>query len=87
MSINVRAADEREVGDYSRAVSQVRNNNGLLSDEQMVAFMKISTKTLNIIRFVITKHPDWDDDDVAEKVLDLQDEGFEVEMAETMELA
>ena len=79
MSINARDSDILEVGDYRRAVSQVRDNNGLLSDEQIVAFMKISTKTLKIIRFVITKHPDWDDADVAEEVLDLQDEGFDVD--------
>ena len=83
MSINVWAADEREVGQYSQVVSSVRDNNGLLDDDVITKFLKIKPDTLKIIRFVISKHPDWDDEDVAEEVLDLQDEGFDVEMAET----
>ena len=82
MSINVNAADEREVGQYSGYVSSVRDNNGLLDDDVITKFLKIKPDTLKIIRFVISKHPDWDDEDVAEEVLDLQDEGFDVEMAE-----
>ena len=81
MSINANAGDLIEVGQYSGYVSSVRDNNGLLEDDIIAKFLKIKLDTIKIIRFVITKHPDWDDEDVAEEVLDLMDEGFDVEMA------
>ena len=33
------------------------------------------------VRFVINLHPDWNDEVVANKVLDLEDEGFDVDKA------
>ena len=81
MSINANIADEREVGDYRRAVNQIRENNGFLTDEQMIGFMHITLNTLKTVRFVIKLHPDWNDEVVAEKVLDLEDEGFDVDKA------
>ena len=71
------ATKASEVGKYESYVHSIRGNNGLLSDEQMVAFMQISTDTLKVIRFVMLQHPDWKDEDVAAKVIDLRDEGFD----------
>ena len=34
----------------------------------------LKLNTITTIRLVISNHPDWDDDDVAEEVLDLEDE-------------
>ena len=73
MTIYANVADEREVGNYMAYVKSVRGNDGLLSDEQMIAFLKISAQTLQNIRFVIAQHPDWDDEDVAEEVLDMEE--------------
>ena len=81
MRINVRESDILEVGDYRRVVNQVRENNGLLTDEQMIGFMHITLNTLKTVRFVIKLHPDWNDEVVANKVLDLEDEGFDVDKA------
>lgn len=76
MSINANVGDEREIGDYRTYVNQIRGNDGLLTDEQMLAFMHIDKKTLDDIRLVISQHPDWDDDDVAEEVLDMSDKAY-----------
>ena len=81
MSINVRESDILEIGDYRRAVNQIRENNGLLTDEQMIGFMHITLNTLKTVRFIIKLHPDWNDEVVANKVLDLEDEGFDVDKA------
>ena len=81
MSINVRESDILEVGEYKKVVNQVRGNNGLLTDDQMIGFMHITLNTLKTVRFVIKLHPDWNDEVVAEKVLDLEDEGFDVDKA------
>ena len=81
MSINANIADEREVGQYSNLVNLIRSNNGFLTDEQMIGFMHITSNTLKTVRLVINLHPDWNDEVVAEKVLDLEDEGFDVDKA------
>ena len=81
MSINANAGDLIEVGDYRRVVYLIRENNGFLTDEQMIGFMHITLNTLKTVRFVIKLHPDWNDEVVAEKVLDLEDEGFDVDEA------
>ena len=81
MSINANAGDLIEVGDYRRVVYLIRENNGFLTDEQMIGFMHITLNTLKTVRFVIKLHPDWNDEVVAEKVLDLEDEGFDVDKA------
>jgi predicted transposase/invertase (TIGR01784 family) len=71
MSINANVADEREVGNYSAYVKSVRD--ATVTDDILVAVLKIEPQTINNIRFVIRQHPDWDDDDVAEEVLDMED--------------
>ena len=74
MSIYPDAAEEREIGNYGRVVALIRNNNGFLSDEQMLVFMHITPSILKNVRYVINEHPDWDDEDVADEVLDMEDE-------------
>lgn len=73
MSINVHDADERELGSYIKIVNSIRSNNGLLTDEQIIAFMKIRIETLNYIQDILSQHPDWDDEQVADEVLNLED--------------
>ncbi len=71
MTIYTNAADEREVGDYRTYVRSIRDAS--VSDDMLIAVLKIQPQTINNIRFVIEQHPDWDDDDVAEEVLDMED--------------
>ena len=73
MTIYANRADEREIGSYSRVVSSVRENDGYFTDDQMIRFMRIRPETLQNIRFVIQEHPDWDDEDVADEVLDMEE--------------
>lgn len=71
MTIYTNAADEREVGEYRTYVRSIRDAS--VSDDMLIAVLKIQPQTINNIRFVIEQHPDWDDDDVAEEVLDMED--------------
>ena len=63
-----------EIGEYSCYVRSVRDNNGLLTDDVIAKVLKIALTTIQNIRTVISTHPDWDDEDVAEEVLDLEDD-------------
>ena len=74
MSIYANAADMREVGRYESYVRSVRDNNGLLADDVIAKFLKIALTTIQNIRTVINDHPDWDDEDVAEEVLNMEDD-------------
>ena len=73
MTIYANRADEREIGSYSRVVSSVRENDGFFTDDQMIRFLHIRPETLQNIRTVIQEHPDWDDDDVADEILDMEE--------------
>ena len=81
MSINANIADEREIEQYSLAVSSIRDNPYNLEDYILAGTFKIHLKTVKTIRFVINLHPDWNDEIIANKVLDLEDEGFDVDKA------
>ena len=74
MSIYADAADMKELGEYRGFVRSVRDNDGSFTDDMIVKFLRISSNTLNNIRVVLSSHPDWDDEDVAEEVLNLEDE-------------
>ena len=69
MNLNVFAADERVLGKYSNIVECIRRNNGLLTDDQIIKFMGITTEFLKCTREAIEKYPDWDDEDIADYVI------------------
>ena len=73
MSINVERADDKELGDYRTYVTQIRGNDGLLSDDLMITFMHITPSILLVTRQILAEHPDWDDEEVAEEVLNIVD--------------
>ena len=72
MSIGAQMFDERIVGVYTDKVELVRNSSDSLSDDQMIAYFRITPKMLQSIRFVINLHPNWEDDEIAEEVLDME---------------
>ena len=67
MSINVERADDKELGRYSGYVNSVRGSQ--YSDDILINVLKIDGKTLMYVRQVLSEHPDWDDEEVAEEVL------------------
>ena len=73
MNINVDRLDNIDLGEYKRIVNQIRGNNGLLSDETMIEFMKITPTVLYCVRKALSEHPDWDDEDIAEEVLSMDE--------------
>ena len=72
MSIGAQMFDERIVGKYATHVWSIRNNQYGLEDNILAGTLGIDNKTLAAIRFVINLHPDWEDDEIAEEVLDLE---------------
>lgn len=66
MNLNVFATDERVLGKYSKVVELIRDSNELVSDEILVKLLKITPDFLRCVREAIEKHPDWDDEDIAD---------------------
>ncbi len=69
MNLNVFSIDERILGKYSEKVELIRDNNGLLSDDTLIKFLKITPEFLHCAREAIEKYPDWDDEDIADYVI------------------
>lgn len=71
MSINAERADDKELGRFSGYVNSVRDSQ--YSDDILINVLKIDGKTLMYVRQVLSEHPDWDDEEVAEEVLNIVD--------------
>lgn len=67
MSINANNAEERELGEYRAYVAAIRNCK--YPDDIIIDILRIKGDTLVSVRQVISEHPDWDDEEVAEEVL------------------
>ena len=74
MSISAQMNDREEVGEYTKSVWIVRNNKRNLADDVLADTIGIANSIIQSIRLVITNHPDWNDKDVAEEVLDMEAE-------------
>lgn len=70
---NSYAAEERELGEYAGYVKQIRGNDGTVSDELFMTITKISPNILLLTRQILSEHPDWDDEEVAEEVLSMEE--------------
>ncbi|MCR5777680.1 MAG: Rpn family recombination-promoting nuclease/putative transposase [Lachnospiraceae bacterium] len=71
MNINANSAEDKELGEYRKLVNQIRNCN--YPDDLIVDILRIKGTTLVSVRNVISEHPDWDDEEVAEEVLSMED--------------
>ncbi|MBE6004798.1 MAG: Rpn family recombination-promoting nuclease/putative transposase [Lachnospiraceae bacterium] len=69
MNINTFAIDEREMGEYMKIVSLIRINDKRFSDSDIVSILNIKPVVLYCVRKALSEHPDWDDEDIAEEVL------------------
>ena len=56
------------IGDAARwyVLNTTGTKDATVTDDMLIAVLKIEPKTINNIRFVISQHPDWDDDAAAE---------------------
>lgn len=73
MNINANRAEERELAKFSTYVEQIRGNTGTVSDELFMTITHIPLDFLLHTRQVISEHPDWDDEEVADEVLFMQE--------------
>ena len=73
MYINTFAMDEREIGDYRRIVKSIRKNDKIFPDDEIISFLDIKPIVLYCVRKALSEHPDWDDEDIAEEVLSMDE--------------
>ena len=66
MTLLMRDKENKKLGRYETAVSNVRFLHGRISDEELIEAAKISEIMLQSILTCIASHPDWDDEDVAD---------------------
>lgn len=75
MSLILHMQEQEEIGSFSCVVRSIRGNgDGSFTDEMWCDFFDISQKTLDTVRQVINENPDWNDYEVAEEVLLVQEQ-------------
>ena len=61
-------ARERSMGEYRRVVAQIRKAIGELSPKQMARYFDIKESDCTAAIDRIEKHPDWDNEQIAEDI-------------------
>ena len=70
MTLLMRDKENRKVGGYEKAVSVVRSLQGKISDGELISAAKIDEPIYFGIIGCIADHPDWDDEDVADWLIE-----------------
>lgn len=70
MTLLMRDKENRKAGRYENAVSFVREFYGDVDDSRIMSSAKISQEIFDAILSCIADHPDWDDEDVADWLID-----------------
>ena len=63
-----RDRENRRLGGYTRSVAGVRNSRNSVDDKTLMRILMLHPSTYQAILDTIDKHPDWDDEQVAESV-------------------
>ena len=66
MTLLMRDKENKKLGKYEMTVSVVRGLYGEIPDELIINKSKISQDLFDAILDCIAHHPDWDDEDVAD---------------------
>ena len=61
-------ANERNLGEYKRVVSQIRDAINELPLQKMAKYFKVTEENCADVIDCIQKHPDWDDGQIAEEI-------------------
>lgn len=74
MTLLMRDRENVKIGYYADKVGVVREGKDNLTEEMLVKLLKITNKQLDRIIYFIDKNPDWDDVEIAEAVIDEENE-------------
>ena len=61
-------ANERNLGEYKRVVSQIRKSIKRLSTQEMADYFDVTEENCAAVINCIQEHPDWDDEQIAEEI-------------------
>ena len=61
-------ANERNLGEYKRVVSQIRKSIKRLSTQEMADYFDVTEENCADVIDCIQEHPDWDDGQIAEEI-------------------
>ena len=68
MTLIERDRENFRLGGYTKTVSSIRENAGSVDDELLMKVLQISPNIFYLVKDEISKHPDWDDEQVAEEI-------------------
>ena len=73
MTLLMRDKENQKLGGYEKTVSFVRKFHGKVSDGELISAAKIEEPVFLGIISCIAEHPDWDDEDVADWLMEEYD--------------
>jgi hypothetical protein len=69
MTLAQKFVEQRYVGEHRKTVNQVRRNQAKLGLTEMVDILGVAEDDCNEILELISAHPDWTDDEIADHVM------------------
>lgn len=74
MTLLMRDKEQQKFGKYVDKVSVVRNSVDVVTDDILARQLGIDVTVVEKIHEYINEHPDWDDEDIADELLEEEDE-------------
>ena len=78
MTLLMRDKEQQKIGDYKRMVASIRNNkndkDNPVSDKQIIKLFGLGVSDYNRIVYFIDSKPEWKDEEIAEAVINGQNE-------------
>ena len=68
MTLFLRDRENVRLGGYIDKVASIREGSGIVDDAALIKVLRISPAVFYLVKEELTKHPDWDDEQVAEEV-------------------
>ena len=68
MTLIERDRENVRLGEYKKTVSSIRENAGHIDDDMLMKVLQITPTIFYLVKDEISKHHDWDDEQVAEEI-------------------
>lgn len=73
MTLFMRDKEQQKFGKYVDKVSVVRNSGNVVTNDILAKLLGIDVLMVERIQSYISEHPDWDDEDIADELLEEED--------------
>ena len=73
MTLYLRDRENQRLGMFEEKVAIIRNSGENMEDNVLAKILRIDVEIVGMIRDLIYSHPDWDDEDIADEILEQEE--------------